>query len=277
MMKKTNKNVDKREAHIKKKLSAAILMLLISCIMCVTSTYAWFTLSTAPEITGVSTTVGANGSLEIALVDTDLQNNSDNWTEGPGASTTADSGIYTTWGNLVHISSSEFGLDKLVLYPSELNVNESDASKIDAEEGILRTPEYGADGRVTTLKTNTSTGIYDGNGKFVVNELRGVKAIGTVSSMTDRQLYYRNARANIRANMTTTTNTIRTSWRTDGTALTMLAIRYVEEENAVKVSESEYASLNALVASLETSLNYVDAGLINAIDAHLASKASTYA
>ena len=63
----TTRKVDRRERDIKKKLSAAIIMLLLSCIMVVTSTFAWFTLSTAPEVTGISTTIGGNGNLEIAL------------------------------------------------------------------------------------------------------------------------------------------------------------------------------------------------------------------
>ena len=51
---------------IRKKLLAAIAMLLVAVIMTVSSTYAWFTLSTAPEVKGITTTVGANGNLEIA-------------------------------------------------------------------------------------------------------------------------------------------------------------------------------------------------------------------
>ena len=57
----------KRQLNIKNKLIAAIAMLLVSSIMMVSSTYAWFTLSTAPEVQGITTTVGANGNLEIAL------------------------------------------------------------------------------------------------------------------------------------------------------------------------------------------------------------------
>ena len=47
---------------VKKKLMGAVCMLLVASIMMVSSTYAWFTLSTAPEITGISTSVGANGN-----------------------------------------------------------------------------------------------------------------------------------------------------------------------------------------------------------------------
>ena len=56
---------------VKKKLMGAVCMLLVASIMMVSSTYAWFTLSTAPEITGISTSVGANGNLEMALLNTD--------------------------------------------------------------------------------------------------------------------------------------------------------------------------------------------------------------
>ena len=59
---------EKRRRDIKSKLIAAICMLLVSSIMMVSTTYAWFTLSTAPEVTGINTSVGANGNLEMALL-----------------------------------------------------------------------------------------------------------------------------------------------------------------------------------------------------------------
>ncbi|MBQ8230766.1 MAG: hypothetical protein IJZ34_02365, partial [Lachnospiraceae bacterium] len=61
-----NKKTLKRQQDLKTKLMAAISMLLVSSLMMVTSTYAWFTLSTAPEVTGITTAVGANGNLEMA-------------------------------------------------------------------------------------------------------------------------------------------------------------------------------------------------------------------
>ena len=64
-----NKKMSKRQRDIKSKLMAAVAMLLVSSIMMVSTTYAWFTLSTAPEVTGITTSVGANGNLEIALLE----------------------------------------------------------------------------------------------------------------------------------------------------------------------------------------------------------------
>lgn len=55
---------------IKAKLMAATSLLLVSAILLSLTTYAWFILSTAPEVTEMQTTAGANGALEIALQST---------------------------------------------------------------------------------------------------------------------------------------------------------------------------------------------------------------
>ena len=52
-----------------RKISVTLCMLIIASIMVVGSTYAWIVLSTAPEVTEITTTVGANGALEIRLND----------------------------------------------------------------------------------------------------------------------------------------------------------------------------------------------------------------
>ena len=50
-------------ASMRRKLYSALSMLLVSGIMMVTSSYAWFVMSTAPEVKGIQTQVGANGAL----------------------------------------------------------------------------------------------------------------------------------------------------------------------------------------------------------------------
>lgn len=259
-MVKTNKKVDKREAHIKKKLTAAIMMLLISCIMTVTSTYAWFTLSTAPEITGVSTTVGANGNLEIALATTDT------WSTPDSITSEADSsGDYTTWGNLVDLSNG-YGLDKVTLYPAKLNVADSKVESI-----ILSTPLYGADGRVTELAKNTYTGTYSAGAFKSDDTQRGVRAIGTVSAMSPRQLAFRSALAGITSNQSKALSIVSLSWNANGDTLAGLAVKFFASDT-VELSDAEIASLNSLVIELEKAVNAMDASLINATHAYLASK-----
>ena len=48
MAKTATKRKEFNVASIKRRLSAALIMLLVSSIMLVATTYAWFTLSTAP-------------------------------------------------------------------------------------------------------------------------------------------------------------------------------------------------------------------------------------
>ena len=108
-MNKTNK----RQLNVRNKLMAAIAMLLVSSIMMVSTTYAWFTLSTAPEVQGITTTVGANGNLEIALAP--LTGKAEDITSGMG-----DSGLTwleknMTWGNLLNMEDSSYGLEQINL------------------------------------------------------------------------------------------------------------------------------------------------------------------
>lgn len=112
---------------VKKKLMGAVCMLLVASIMMVSSTYAWFTLSTAPEITGISTSVGANGNLEMALlngVENGTDTDADTYAEtariksGVGTSMANTTAGWTvqqanlTWGNLVDLTTG-YGLRPL--------------------------------------------------------------------------------------------------------------------------------------------------------------------
>ena len=161
----------KRQQTVKQKLVAAIAMLAVSAIMVVSSSYAWFTLSTAPEVTGIQTSVGANGNLEMAL-------NAGTITSGVGDSTKSDVEKNVTWGNLVNLNDPAYGLDKIALLPSRLNLTDG---KIGASP--LATPTYGADGRVNDLVANTLNKSWvDGSGWTGAGS--GVQAIGNASGMS---------------------------------------------------------------------------------------------
>ena len=169
--------------NMKEKVIAAAMMLIITISVTITSTYAWITLSTAPEVTSVDTTVVANGSLEIALA---------NGTgKAPGKTAVGDStGAGTeitsaniTWGNLVNLSDPSYGLTKITLRPAALN----------GTSGLLTNPlygvGYGADGRVSSMVTDDDFAYvyYDQtsgtNGAFLADldgSHLGVRAISTV-------------------------------------------------------------------------------------------------
>lgn len=176
-----------RKKTLKSKLMAAVSMLLVSAIMVSVTTYAWFILSTAPEVKGMSTTVGSNGALEMALVDYETNNETNNETNldaildaigtkvGDSMATTGDvRNANKTWGNLVDLSDSSYGLGNITLYPAQLS----------GLNGLLRTSSllnyavYGTDGRIANLSGTTQSGVMGDKGFVASDNTYGVRAIG---------------------------------------------------------------------------------------------------
>lgn len=247
-----NSKTLKKQRELKQKLMAAISMLLVSSLMMVTSTYAWFTLSTAPEVTGITTAVGANGNLEMALLPTD----------GQIATIDANSGVgkamgennvnaqvaNVTWGNLVDLSNTAiYGLDKITLFPSALNLN-GDGNSIATT--LLTTPLYGADGRISELAENTLTGVYNGNGFNPDDTSFGVRAVGTASGMTDRQLDYRNARSAANSARAQAASAAASALNSNGSALANIAIQYGMNGANATFKNEDLASLRAIINAL---------------------------
>lgn len=238
---------------IKGKLISAVAMLLVAIIMVVSSTYAWFTLSTAPEVTGISTAVGANGALEMLLL---TQDATGNWVYNDGVvdgKTVTEKNTY--WGNLVDVSTG-YGLDNIVLYPSQLSLDNTGAIK----PGVVEFPVYGADGRVSELSDGAVTGIYEGTAFYPGNGY-GVRAVGSSSGMTERQLAYRNALSAAGTNMAQAKRDAATALSTNGNAIADIAVRKGTAESGdgsyyqqdVKNLLALTTALNSVVAQMEES------------------------
>lgn len=154
MAKTATKRKEFSVSSIRRRLSAALIMLLVSSIMLVATTYAWFTLSTAPEVKNIDTTVAGNGSLEIALLPTDGditaiksgRGTSGDYAGGNALATAAN----VSWGNLLDLSDASYGLGKLQLTPAHAEV----ATSGETTTFTFGTTEFGYDGRVKS--TNTS-------------------------------------------------------------------------------------------------------------------------
>lgn len=272
------KSQAKRKQDIKTKLMAAIAMLLVSSIMMVSSTYAWFTLSTAPEVTGINTAVGANGNLEIALLPKD--GSVGNILSNVGDSMLAIEDKNVTWGNLVDLSdSSVYGLDSITLYPAALNGNYGATGALESIGSILlQTPTYGSDGRVATLNANTVNGYYDATEKnFMPNEYFGVRAVGTASGMTDRQLVYRNARSAAATASAQAKSTASASLNNNGSTLANIAIK--KGTGQTNFDMADLNSMKAIVddllgtATKTGSLQYIETAYMQYILAYSASAA----
>lgn len=277
-----NKKMSKRQRDIKTKLMAAICMLLVSSIMMVSTTYAWFTLSTAPEVTGIQTAVGANGNLEMALLP------SNGITQGQGAdygiTSNVNDSMYiegkdvkianVTWGNLVSLKDG-YGLDKITLYPSQLNLVDGTTNMIDQSVAILETPEYGADGRITSLRANTQTGIY-GDGSFMpTEEAWGVRAIGTASGLSEREQSYRTARGTMVSIAGAVRTAATTSLTTNGKALANIVVKYADDGANATFTNADLSSISVMISDLNAMMAQIDTAYKNAVMAIIASGHNT--
>lgn len=184
-MNETQRNIKAYKAALpglKERVFAVALLLVMSVAMLTSATFAWITLSRAPEVSNVTTNIAANGNLEIALVKPDGSLPEES---AVGDSSAADGRKITeanlTWGNMVNLSDASYGLSDIVLRPALLGNTDDLVSQ------PLKGVDYGKDGRLeqyfnedyqfANYVTNN-----DGTSFFKYNDPQqyGVRAISTV-------------------------------------------------------------------------------------------------
>ena len=286
-----NEKQTKRERNIRSKLMAAIAMLLVSSIMMVSTTYAWFTLSTAPEVTGITTNIASNGNLEIALspasgVGTEV-----------GNATTGISELVAknlTWGNLVDMSDDSYNLGNLTLAPSKLYLTMT-GTKMSLGANVLATPSYGADGRISGLNPNafiasksgndyidpgvTTTTVEGENGQTTTNTTKnphtfGVRAVGTSSGLSAQASALRTARATMTSEIAASISAASRSLTETGAALAEMMITHAMATGTDTANYSGYRDdLQTLITELGNSVTSID----KALKAYLTAAATTIA
>lgn len=269
---------------LRNKLMAAISMLLVSSIMLVSSTYAWFTLSTAPEVKGISTSVGANGNLEMALLSTDSFKDLTKITSAVGdSSQTADKTLATanlTWGNLVDLNYKKtgetgnfYGLDQIKLMPARLNV--TDAAKLTTDK-LLSTPKYGNDGRVTELSNDTFSSSQRDTQGFVATtgaeaQTYGVRAVGESSTMTPQEKGLANAKSNYGLNLNAAKNEVSTALKDNMQHLANAMLGYTGS-TGYEIKPEEKAAITALLDGIDKGLDKIDMSYGDVLRAYAANQ-----
>lgn len=281
---------------VKKKLMGAICMLLVASIMMVSSTYAWFTLSTAPEITGISTSVGANGNLEMALLNkatyAELSQIESTVGSSKDAANMSAKKANVTWGNLVDLSEG-YGLDQIKLMPARLSVTGSEAGggyTINTTGAEILVAEYGTDGRVTELSNATVSGILHTKGEddsaaadkesatgFYVNDGKGVRALGTASGMSQQQLAYRNAQGYVATYTAQAKNFAQQSLVLYGSDLANVALKHVNNTKDGATDNEEYTladvtAVNNMIDMLANAQTALQKALMYSVLGEAASK-----
>lgn len=269
---------------LRNKLIAAISMLLVSSIMMVSSTYAWFTLSTAPEVKGISTSVGANGNLEIALLNTANFADLSKIPSAAGDSAKPLNEKNVTWGNLLDLNyanaggANYYGLDKIQLMPARLNAKTTgDVTAIDKASiaNLLKIPSYGTDGRVDAVNINTiNSGTLTTEGKFSYVEntpTYGVRAIGVSGDMTAQQAGLMEARASYKQHMAAAREAVSSVMYNNLQHMTNAVIAIMQEQT---LTEEQQNAVKALITACETSMTEIDKAYGAALKAYAASKVS---
>ena len=272
----------KRQLNLRNKLMAAVAMLLVSSIMMVSTTYAWFTLSTAPEVQGITTTVGTNGNLEIALsplsgetgtIGTNVGDSLNNWLTKN-----------TTWGNLLDLSHAEYELDKVVLQPSQMAFKTGESGGYAVDNAGLAYPVYGSDGRISKLDKGSSIGVKQtaaaGTNRTLSEGFQlsgtgyGVRAVGTSSGQTENERVFASGLSALRNGINQAAGVASSAMNDNGQALANMMVDHamVGKFGGTEDFTQYEDELNALVTSLEKSVENMDAALKGFLTAYVATQ-----
>ena len=266
---------------LRKKLLSALAMLLVATILMVSSTYAWFVLSTAPEVTGIQTQVGANGSLEIALVNQESWNDLTKLDMGDiDESATENLGSANlTWGNLVNLADTSYGLRDITLNPARLAISqngnnaEGTAITYTIADSLLKVPVYTEDGRVQRLDTDSVVNyIYDGKG--FTTKGYGVRAIGTASQMSQFQLGMNAARNNIANHRAAAKTTASNTLNNTGAGLGNIVVQYALQDKKDGFNDTDMTYIKDMAAGLVDALDEIGAGLRAVFAGYITTTAS---
>jgi hypothetical protein len=272
-VKRTNLKNEKPTA-LKRKLSAALAMLLIATLLMSTTTFAWFVLSTAPEVTGIETKVGANGSLEIALLNTQTRADMSTIRAGLGGGSLQENQITANnaWGNLVDLGYTSYGLGELVLLPARLDATANgDTYTVDLNK-LLAVPEYGYDGRIIELTRDTASAVYKDNA-FLYSGAQdyGVRAIGTSNALSPQGSALNSAKTNI---ATWTKSAKSGAQAAMINNLEGLFTIILEHTGSNKYNDTHKQIVNAMLTDLKGVLDYIDGAMRQALVAYVASEIS---
>lgn len=257
---------------LKKKLMASLSMLLIATIMMSTTTLAWFVLSTAPEVTGIETQVGANGSLEIVLLNTETRADMSTIRAGLGGGSLQENKITANnvWGNLIDLGYTEYGLGELTLLPARLDASLSGGSYSVDLNKLLAVPNYGYDGRIIELTHDTASAIYKNN-DFMYSGAQdyGVRAIGTSDALSPQGSALSSAKSNISTWTKSAKSGAQAALSNNMTGLFEIIIVHSTDD---VYNDTHKTTLENMLNDLDGVLAYIDSSMRQGLVAYVASE-----
>lgn len=209
---------------IKKTAYLALILLLVCTVMLGAVSYAWLSLSRAPEISGIETNIGSNGSLEIALLTESTFIDPSTIKTKVGSSLEGQDATISNlfWGNVIDLDDSSYGLGNIALVPARLDVTDA----LVVNSGLLKVPGYGADGRFTEFSNDTASGIYSvdqfGVGSFLFSsagQSYGVRGVGKLAGISAQESALAISRTAVRAYTNAAKADLAILWENNGAGL----------------------------------------------------------
>lgn len=258
----------------RRKLFIALSSAVVCFALLVSSSFAWLTMSSTPEITGIETNVGANGSLEIALLTGHTYMHPDEIRTAIGSSAerveTTVSNI--TWGNVIDLRDGSYGLDKISLLPARLDVTAL-LGRNSVSNNLLTVPDYSEDGRFSGFNDGIVSGAYQGDDFYYdpAQSQHGVRGIGTVSNITAQRVALTEAKASVVSYQSAATNATKSVWRANGPGLFDIFYR-LYAMGAESFTLEDVAVLRDTATRLLGILDYVDSAMRQGVIGYAASQ-----
>ena len=259
---------------VKRKVFISVCSLLLCFALLVTSSYAWIVLTKAPEIIGIHTQVGANGSLEIALLNDATYSDPASIRSRVGDSMVAANAVESnlSWGNVIDLTDPGYGLDKIVMIPARLNVTENGQGGGLVRNSMLGTLRFGTDGRTERLDMDSVTAGYSEEGFLYDSEKQnyGVRAVGSVPQHSPQQSALTNARSLVKAYTAASAELTKAAWSSGGEKLLgIFQRRYASGSN--RFDQQDLSVIRGMAAKLLEAYSYIDGALRQGIIGYGAS------
>ena len=231
-------------------------------------------MSRAPEIIGIETNIGSNGSLEIALLSDTTYMDPTLIKSMVGTSTIVQEPMIANlyWGNIIELNNSSYGLGEISLKPSRLDVSIGRDNKNVVGSSILLTPKYEKDGRTSSFSSDSVSAVYDGEDFSYVSYMQryGVRGIGAINNMTSQQIALAGARSAVKAYSSGAANTMTSVWKVNGAALlNIFEKHYIKQNN--DFNNTDIAVVRSTAEGILEALNYIDSALRQGIIGYVAS------
>ena len=260
----------------RKKVKIALIFLVVCMVLMISVSYAWLTISLQPKVYSIDTNVGANGSLEIALLTDSTYADPLQIRTTIGDSAAGQDALESnkSWGNVIELSDERYGLGKITLLPARLHVADN-GGVYTVSRDLLKTAEFGIDGRITILaEDNVSTIMGEKSFTYYVDrQLYGVRAIGSISNLSAQQIALAQARSQAKSHTAAAARVVKHTWRDHGSGIMDILYSHYGMGND-SFTVSDVAAIRDMANGLLEAINYVDAALRQGIIGVAASQIS---